>query len=205
MKHLLAIAITGLLGAAPAGQTAYTNDFEKLEIGKAPEDAMILNGEFAVKKEGDNQYLEVAPTPLNSFGLLIGPDGQPLRSVSARIRGDATGKRTPEFGVGLGGVGGYLLWVMPAVGELQILCGDDPVARVPFEWKPGTWTMLRLNLRPDGGKWVVEGKAWPQGQPEPEKWMISTMAEKEPAGRASIWGTPYSEKVIGFDDVVIGR
>lgn len=204
MKRIFAIAILGLLGAAPAGQSGYMNDFEKIEAGKAPEDAMILNGAFAVKKEQGNQYLELAATPLESFGILVGPDGQALRTMTARIRGEATGRRTPEFGIGVGGVGGYLLWVMPAVDELQIKSGDDVVARIPFAWKSGAWTMLRLNIAPDGVKFIVQGKAWPAGQAEPEKWMIATPAEKLPVGRATLWGTPYSEKPVGFDDVVIG-
>lgn len=205
MNRLLAIAILGLLGAAPAGQTVYTNDFETLEAGKAPEDVMILKGDFAVKKEEGNQHLEVFPTPLDTFGMLIGPDGQPLRVISARIRGEATGRRTPEFAIGLGGVSGPALWVMPAVNELQIRTGEDIIVRAPFGWKSGAWTALRLQVRPDGEKWLVQGKAWPHGQAEPAEWMISTPIDKAPAGRASIWGVPYSEKPIGFDDLVIGR
>jgi hypothetical protein len=209
MKRILILALLGALAAAPAAfaaEVAYTNDFENLPAGKPPKDVLILNGQFTVRSEAGNQYLEVAPTPLNSFGLLIGPDGQPLHSIRARIRGDVTGRRTPEFAVGLGGVGGYFLWVMPAVDELQIRSGDDIVARVPFQWKAREWTWLRLEVRPAGDdRWVARGKAWAHGRDEPGDWMIRLELENEPAGRPSIWGVPYSEKPIGFDDIAVGR
>jgi hypothetical protein len=75
---------------------------------------------------------------------------------------------------------------------------------VPYTWASDTWTSLRIQVRKTGSSWIIEGKAWPAGAPEPEKWMITT-EEKEslPAGRAGIWGSPYSGLPIRFDDLLV--
>jgi hypothetical protein len=188
-----------------ASASAYVNDFEKAEVGKVPEEMMVLAGEFAVRKEGDNQVLELAGSPLDTFGVLIGPEGTGQATCGARIRSLQTGRRFPEFGVGLGGASGYRLWLMPAVGELQLIKGDEVKACIPYKWTSGTWTAFRLQMRKlADGKWRVEGKAWEHGKAEPANWMI-TMDETAQllSGRASIWGIPYSEKPIQFDEITV--
>jgi hypothetical protein len=44
---------------------------------------------------------------------------------------------------------------------------------VPFPWKANTWYRLKLRVEntPDG-KVVARGKAWPAGEPEPDKWLL---------------------------------
>ncbi|HEX2972998.1 MAG TPA: hypothetical protein VHP11_11740 [Tepidisphaeraceae bacterium] len=187
--------------AVAATGSAYVNDFEKAE--QVPEEMMVLAGDFSVRKEGGNQVLELAGTPLDTFGILVGPEATGEAACGARILGTRTGRRFPEFGVGLGGPSGYRLWLMPAVGELQLLKGDRVKVRIPYAWTSGTWTVFRLHMRPlADGKWRVEGKAWAQGQREPAEWMIQMEEPGKPAtGRGSIWGIPYSEKPIQFDDL----
>ena len=72
------------------------------------------------------------------------------------------------------------------------------MASAPFEWKSGTWTSLHLQIRKvSEGKWIIEGRAWVDGTPEPKDWPISfEVSETLPAGKASIWGAPYSGKPI---------
>src|SRR5205823_1998841 len=159
-----------LLPAARAdapSQPLYANDFEKAEEGGVPKEMVVLSGEFAVKKIDGNAVLELPGEPLQSFGVLFGPESESLLSVAARIYGTSTAKRMPEFGVGLGDSNGYKLWLMPIANELQIMKGEDVVSKVEFKWKSGTWTDLKLQVRKAGeGKFVVEGKAWQHGEAE---------------------------------------
>ena len=198
------LGVCGLivLGAGE-GAAPYTNDFEKAET--LPAEFLIVQGQFAVAKEGTNKYLELSGEPLDSFGFLAGPEG--ATAVGARIRASSTGKRMPEFGVGLGGAGGYRLWVMPAAGEIQILKGDEVVAAKQYEWRSGIWTQLRFEMiKGEGEKFVLRGKAWEDGKAQPAMWMITANVEAKPVnGRASYWGTPYSGTPIGFDDVYAGE
>jgi hypothetical protein len=193
--------------ATPAAPSLYSNDFEKTDEGAVPKEMVVLSGEFAVKNIDGNKVLELPGEPLNSFGVLFGPESEALLSVSARIYGTPTAKRMPEFGVGLGDSNGYKLWLMPITNELEIIKGEDVKATVPFTWKPGSWTDFRLQVRKAGeGKFSVEGKAWEHGTAEPKEWMIAfAETEAPPAGRASVWGTPYSSTPIRFDDLVVSK
>jgi hypothetical protein len=184
---------------------AYQCDFQQVEPGPAPADFKVLRGEFTVKQEGDNRYLELGAGELNSLGLLAGPEQAGSGSLRARLRGWPTGKRFPEFGVGLGGTRGHQLWLMPAVNEIQIRRDNRILARAPLSFKPGEWVHLHLDIRSSGAdRWLVAAKAWWDGEPEPADWMIRhELTDPPPAGRPSLWGTPYSEKPIQFDDVRI--
>ena len=204
-RRLLVCGLAVLLLGADPSPTSYQNDFEKAEVGKAPEDMMILDGTFAVKKVQGNKCLELAPDPVGSYGALFGPEGRTAMDVKARIWAASSGKRFPEAGIGVDDAGGYKLFLVPAKHELVLRKGDDPVASVPFDWKDGGWTWLRLRVEPKGEKqWSFSGKAWTNGQSEPEKWTIAaTDAEAPSAGKASLWGSDFSEQPIRFDDLSV--
>ncbi len=189
----------------PAGALLYTNDFEKAPEGNPPGDIVVLGGTFSVKVVDGNKVLEVPGDPIDGYGFLFGPEAQSILNVSARIFGTATGKRTPEFGVGLADTNGYKAWIMPSTNQLQILKGEEVKATAPFPWKSGTWTTLRLQVRKVAdGKYAVEAKAWEHGKEEPKDWMATfTETEELPKGRPSAWGSPYASTPIQFDDLSV--
>jgi hypothetical protein len=206
MKKILLTMITLVgvaLGALAQIMPLYENDLEKAEVGKVPEDFLVLDGAFAVKAEGGNRFLELPGAPLDTYGVLFGPTESAGVAVSARIHGTAKGRRSPTFGVGLNGVGGYKLQVSPAKKALELYKSDELLGAAPFLWESDAWTMLRLQIRKvKDGEWRVEGKVWKQGAPEPKGWSISHEVKAEPnAGRASIWGSPYAGTPIRFDDL----
>jgi hypothetical protein len=186
---------------------AYVNNFENIAVGKAPEDLMILNGTFTVAQDAGNKFLELAPDPVDGDGLLFGPADVSAGEVTARIWAATSGRRFPEFGVGSNDAGGCKLIVVPALGVIELHEGDETKASAPFAWKTQTWTKLRLRIsKAEDGKWKVQGKAWPEGAPEPGNWGVSfDDTQAPPAGRASAWGTPYSGKPIRFDDLGVRR
>lgn len=165
----------------------------------------VLAGEFAVQQELENRFLELSPFPLNTFGVIVGPEHGAGTLIRARVRSWQTGKRYPEMGVSLGGAGGFRLMLMPAVAELQIRQEDKIIARSPFAWKSGAWVHLQLESRSAvEGRWTIAGKAWIDGEPVPAESTIRHGSTTQPTtGRAAIWGIPYSEKPIQFDDLII--
>lgn len=198
---------SGSLYAADEAKPLFENNFEQVEAGPLPDTFMVLDGGFEVKAEGGNKFIELPGAPLESFGILFGPTEKENVAVSARIDGTNKGRRYPTFAVGLNGQGGYKMQVSPAKKAIELYKGDEVVTSVPFEWKSGEWTMMRLQIRKTGdGAWKVEGKAWPQGGTEPKDWLINFDEKKEPtAGRASIWGQPYATTPIQFDDLKVTR
>src|SRR5712671_7416782 len=121
------------LSLAAFGQTKplYENNFETAEVGKVPEDFLVLDGGFAVRAEGGNKFLELPGSPLDNFGVQFGPSGNSDVTVSARINGTGKGRRFPTFGVGLNGVAGYRLQVSPAKKLLELYKGDTAKTNAP--------------------------------------------------------------------------
>jgi hypothetical protein len=201
------VLVTGLAFGVFAQQAKplYENDFEKAIVDKVPDDFLVLDGQFAVKEEGGNKFLELPGAPLDTFGLLFGPTEKEGTAVSARIFGSGKGRRYPTFAVGLNGQGtsAYRLQVSPAKKALELFKGDEVKATVPYEWQSGAWTRLRLQVRKvKDGQWTVEGKAWTEKEPSPT--LVSFDEKEQPvAGKASIWGSPYATTPIRFDDLAV--
>ena len=185
----------------------YQQDFEKAEVGKVPEDFMVLDGGFAVKEENGSKFLELPGAPLDSFAVQFGPAETDNLSVTACITGSAKGRRFPVFGVGLNGVAGYKLQVSSAKNAIELFKDQDLKASAAYDWKSGVSINLRLQLRNTGqGAWKIEGKVWPKAGAEPEKWMIAADEKEQPQpGRPSVFGSPFAGTPIRFDDLKVER
>lgn len=194
--------------AAQATGPLYQNDLQKLAAGKLPDEFLVLGGDFLIAKDADNVLIELPAEPIDAFGLLYGPTFKNEGSTaSARFFGTKKGRRAPAFGVGLYGISGYKVRLSPAAGKLEILKDEVIKADVPFEWKSESWTRLRIQARPgENGQWKVQGRAWPDGEKEPEAWQIEwTDSEAPPSGRASLIGAPYSGTPLRFDDLMADK
>jgi len=186
-------------------QSRFAEDFEKLEPGPLPESFMVLDGKFVVKQEEKNRVLELPGEPLDPKGVLFGAPAKDGLRVAASIRGTARVKLAPAFGVGINGAGGWRLLVSPMRKALELFKGEEEKVSVPYTWESGTWTCFLLQSRKTGDKaWKVEGKAWVPGRGEPAAWTITAdETEEPPAGRPSVWGVPYSDLPIQFDNLVV--
>src|SRR5947209_4317506 len=116
-SSIAAMIALALLAASPM---EYSNDFEKSEVGKVPDDLMVLDGSFAVRTIEGNKCLELAADPIGTFGVLFGPATSATVGVQARVWSAATGKRLPEFGIGAGDAGGWKLWLVPAQHVIEL-------------------------------------------------------------------------------------
>ena len=191
------------LGAAEK----YHTDFSAAEGGKLPADVQAVTGGYKVAEFEKHKVLELPGEPLDVFGLLFGPTGAAEVDVRARAWSATSGRRMPEFGVGTGDVAGYRLMLLPAAKRLELRRGDEPVRFVELKepWRSGSWTWLRLRVaKKNGGSWSVEGKTWPADGQEPHDWQLTYEAAQAPhAGRASVWGIPFSGQPIRFDDLSV--
>jgi hypothetical protein len=197
-------ALAALMLLAPLHAAAvFETDFSKAEVGKVPEEFLVLDGQFAVQETNSNRYLELPGAPLETFGVLFGPSQEQGLAIRARIQGTSQGRRFPAFAVSLGGVSGFRLQVSPGKKALEILKGDVIVATAPFGWKSGQWTWLRLQLRAAGDAvWVAQGRAWLEGDAEPADWMVKAEVKEKPVpGKSGVWGQPFAGTPIRFDDI----
>lgn len=195
--------------AADAPKVLYQNNFTTNEVGKLPDDMLLLDGGFAVQEVNGNKVLQLPGAPLDTFGVIFGPTEGANIALSARIHSTKKGRREPAFAIGLNGNAGFRLQVSAAKKLLELYKGDDVVAKEPFTWESDSWTMLKLQIRKvKDGEFAVEGKAWKQGAPEPDKSLVTHLEKTDPgkeptAGRASLWGNPFAGTPIDFDDLVV--
>lgn len=201
---MLALVVTAM-AADDKSKVLYQNDFSKGEVGKLPEEMLLLDGGFAVQEVAGNKVLQLPGAPLETFGVLFGPTEASGLALSARVHSTKKGRREPAFALGLNGNAGYKLQISAAKKLVELYKGDDVIAKEPFTWESGSWTMLKLQVRKvKDGEFAIEGKAWKQGTPEPDKWTVTFAEKTEPlAGRASIWGNPFAGTPIDFDDLVV--
>ena len=190
-----------------AAEPLYQTNFEKTKTGEVPEDFLVLDGDFSVKQEEGNKYLELPGAPLDAFGFMFGPSARHGNEISARMFGTKKGRRYPVFGIALNGVNGYRLQVAPAKRAIELLKGSAVVANVPFRWGGGEWLRLALRVeQTSAAEWTVSGRVWADGKKAPAKPTITHKETKEPRnGKPSIWGSPYSGTPIRYDDIVVKK
>lgn len=200
---LLSLGLAGLLTPSIFADTVlFEQNFESLPAGPAPKEFLPLAGEFGVAVENGGHVLELPGAPLDTFGVLFGPSNGDSSSVEARFMGTKQGRKYPTFGLSLRGAGGYRLQVSPGKGQLEIYKGDDPLVGVPFSWESGSWTSLRLVVKKGESGWLAEGYAWKAGEKAPAEALVRwSITAEPPAGRAALWGSPYSGTPILFDDI----
>ncbi len=121
--------------------------------------------------------------------------------VTARVRVDSwAGGDSARAGVGLGvdAAGrGYNLVFHQDTNTVQFL--HDHVAwgnSYAFAWRVGTWYWF--TLRQEGG--VLYGKAWADGEAEPEGWMFRQDGWAPRAGAPGLNGGSYAGSTASFDD-----
>ncbi|MDP6251149.1 MAG: hypothetical protein QGI20_04340 [Verrucomicrobiota bacterium] len=203
-RYLLALGLAAL--TAHATEPLYQTNFEKTELGEVPDDFLVLDGDFSVRQESGNRFLELPGAPLDAFGFMFGPSARHGNEITARMFGTKKGRRYPVFGIALNGVNGYRLQVAPAKRAIELLKAGAVVAKAPFRWG-GEW--LRFSLRVEKtseAEWIISGKVWPDGKKPPAKPTVTHKEAKEPRnGKPSIWGSPYSGTPIRYDDIVVKK
>ncbi|MEM7383787.1 MAG: hypothetical protein AAF514_02485, partial [Verrucomicrobiota bacterium] len=188
---------------ALAGALVYDQDFDKAKPGEAPDDLFVIDGDFVVAEEEGNRFLELPGDPIQENGFLFGKSSKGAARVEVSIRGKKKRRSYPRFGIGLHGISGFRLRVVPGNDEIELLKDEEVVTNKAFDWKSNAWCHLALEVSQSGGHWVVKGWAW-HGKvgDRPETPVFSHRAEGPPGqGKASAWGSPYSGQVIQFDDL----
>ena len=206
-------AVVALAWAASAmGQgvsaSEVREDFEKAEVGPVPASLMIIDGGWVVAEaETGGKVLELQSEPVVDGVVLVGPSMKEAAVVSAKIKAGKSRRAHPRMGVGLYGVSGVKCRLVPARKILELVNGEEEVVgEVAFaEWKEDVWWQFELRVSAAGGGWVADARVWPAGDDRPAAPLLSQPLANGPGtGRASVLGTPFANKPVYFDDVVVG-
>ena len=179
-------------------------DFEEYEEGTEP-DLFVIEGTFKIATEDGNKVLQLEPLPLAESGVIFGKSLKGAASVTADVKASKLRRSSPRFGVGLHGISGYRLRVVPASGKLEVVKSEEVIHSVDYKWTSDQWLTLRLTIEAGAeSKWVISGWVWQRGGEAPKEPAITFQSDERPGqGKASIWGTPYSGTPISYDNVVI--
>jgi L-ribulose-5-phosphate 3-epimerase len=188
-----------------AAEVLYENDFQSVDVGQEPDGFLVLDGDFVVKEENGNRFLELPGAPLENFGALFGSRTKAGSRISVTVKSQANRRLAPSFGVGVNGLGGFRLMMSGNKRKLELLQGDEVLTSVDFRWQSKAATRVVLEALPESeSSWRVRGKVWSETEKEPVGWHIEI--ENQPApprGKASIWGYPFSGHAIRYDDLLI--
>jgi hypothetical protein len=173
--------------------------------GAPPKDVFVVDGTIQVTSQEGNKVLTVQPDPITDASAQLGVSAAGEASIQARIQGSKRGRSSPKFGVAVHGMSGHRLLLNAPKRQLELVKNDEVLATAPFAWTSGAWVWLKLEAkRGEGEAWQITGKAWAADASEPAEAQIKH-ADKglKGQGKVSVWGTPYSEQPIHFDDIEI--
>lgn len=180
-------------------------DCEAWAEGVPPKDVFVVDGTIKIASKDGNKAIMVDPSPIVDANAQLGESSNGDESIQARVFASKKGRSYPRFGISVHGNSGYRLIVNCAKKQIELVKNDETVKSAPFVWTTDTWTLLKLEAKQrESGKWVISAKAWPADAAEPADAMISHADDKlKGQGKAAVWGTPFSEMPVYFDDIKI--
>lgn len=202
---LLSLLAFGSLASAAELQTFTVNADEWAE-GEVPKEVFIVEGKIQIAAKDGNKAIVIDPgSELTDACAQVGTSAAGESSIEARVFASKRARSVPKFGISVHGMSGHRLLVNAAKKQLEIFKSDTVVASVPFTWTPDAWLKLKLEVkRGEGDAWVITGKAWPADAAEPAEPTIKADAKGlKGQGKAGVWGTPYSQTPIYFDDITV--
>lgn len=207
-KHRLrrtGVALLGLISVVLSAEIVFENRFEGNGETEGLGPFFVLSGNFSIQEFEKRPCLELSATPLGDHALLFGPRKSESIRVSVSVFVESKGRRRSEVGFGAFGVGGFRCIVSGAKQKLFLFRGNALLAEATFSSQGAQWLRGILECEPESdGRWLVRAKIWPERKAEPNEWNIeATKVEAPPRGRAILWGTPYAERPIRFDDLTV--
>jgi hypothetical protein len=205
MKRTLALLLLLAAGTVQADPKKFSYNCEAWAEGEPPKDVFVVEGKFSVASKNGNKVLEIGVGELTDANALLGDSANGSASIEARVLGTKQGRSMPRFAIGVHGQSGYRLVVFAAQKQLQLMKGDEVVKSVPFSWTSDAWLKLKLDVKKVAeGKWTITARAWPADAAEPAEPAITHEdATLKGQGKCSIWGTPFSNTPIDFDDIKV--
>lgn len=204
MKRAAFIALLAAT-AAHAEPKKFAFDCEAWSEGEPPKEVFVVEGKFNVVAKDGNKALEIGVGELVDANALLGDSANGSASIEAKVFGTKQGRSMPRFAIGVHGQSGYRLMVFAAQKQLQLVKGDEIIKSIPFTWTSDAWLKLKLDVKKvEEKKWTISCKAWPADAPEPAEAAITHEdATLKGQGKCSVWGTPFANTPILFDDVKI--
>lgn len=193
------------LGSATAGEVKkFTFNADNWEVGDPPKEVFVVDGTIKIAAKDGNKAIMIEPTPIVDASAQLAVSASGESSIQAKVFASKRARSFPRFGVSVHGMSGYRLIVNAPKKLIELVKGEQVMESAPFTWTPDAWTFLKLEAKKSGDDWTITGKAWAAEGKEPAEALLKHSDKGlKGQGKAGIWGTPYSETPIYFDDIEI--
>ena len=192
-------------GLAAEGMKSFVFDCEAWAEGEVPKEVFVVDGTIKIAAKDGNKAIMIDPTPITDATAQLGDSSAGSSTIEARVFASKKGRSVPRFGISVHGMNGYRLILNAPKKQLELVKADQVIASAPFTWATDTWTRLKLEVKKNSDtEWAISCKAWPAEAAEPAEAVLQhkdTMMKGQ--GKCAIWGTPFSEMPIYFDDVKV--
>ncbi|MCB1087197.1 MAG: hypothetical protein KDM63_09140, partial [Verrucomicrobiae bacterium] len=177
------------------------------KAGPTPSDYFVVDGEWSIADLDGGKVLKLTEEPLVDGQLQLGESLKETGgSIVAKVKAEKKRRSFPRFGVGLHGMSGFRLRLVPVQNKIELVRNEEVVASADLTWQSGQWWFLELSVTRANEGWSVAGRAWPDGGSRPEQATIETTStEPKFSGKASVSGTPFAGLPIFFDEIVIRK
>lgn len=154
------------------------------------------DGTKALTKTIDNKFFQRAT-------VFIGTPEMEGYTIQADVMSDGNRRKMSEVGVI---AQRYLIVLKGNEQKLEVNSNLERLREsVDFKWAPNAWYHLlaRVDNQPDGSV-IVRAKAWPRGEPEPEKWTIEVPHKTgHRQGSPGLFGFSPQDMRVYIDNVVV--
>jgi hypothetical protein len=191
-----------------AGPLPWSEDFEGIEVGKAP-DSWLGTGKGAAVQDLDGNKVLVQPKAKSGApraNIMMGPAFLSGYTIQADLMGNAVGRRQTDLGLINSG---YTVELMGNHQRLQISSWSSErrmAQTLDFAWEMNVWYTLeaRVDYTGEGDdlKAIVRARVWKKGEPKPEEWTF-TAEDPHPAGHGAPGLYTYAPTDAYFDNIHI--
>ncbi len=207
MKVSVFATLLLLSGLASAGEVkTFTINADEWSEGEVPKEVFIVEGKIQIVAKDGNKAIVIDPgSELTDACAQVANSAAGESSIEARVFASKRARSVPKFGVSVHGMSGYRLLVNAAKKQLELVKSDAVIASAPYTWTSDAWIKLKLDVkRGEGEAWAITGKVWAADAAEPaEPTLKAEDKGLKGQGKAGVWGTPYSQTPIYFDDIVV--
>ena len=182
-------------------------DFSDSKVGEEPEGGFVIDGSvLVIEGEAGARGLEIGAEPLVEAGAMIGDSARGGAMIAATVVAESKRRSHPRFGIGVHGISGYRIRVVPAQKVVELVFKEETVASVPLDWKAGQALRLELVVLPgenEEAPWSIEARAWYLDEERPEKPTFTREDDSglKGQGKPSLWGSPYAGLPIRFTEI----
>ncbi len=154
-----------------------SEDFQNVPLTRTPAGWVGVQGKFIVElKDGKPALRKQTDNPVPILARCYTFMGRPA-DTGYTIEADVMGDRNPNNDLPDMGVTACRYTLVLDGNKQQLgIRSWEALPRVDknvaWAWEPNVWYSMKLTTKEVGNQVLIQGKVWPRGQPEPEKWTI---------------------------------